>query len=285
MVYQPPPCETLPAMLATVSGLIAVFFYSLGTVLQGRGLLRAQGGTEHQAQSRKVLVCAMLALAIHLVNVVQIIATDGGYDFGFFRIATLFSWTIALLVVISSLKKPLDNLFLALFPLAILSILSSLLLPSHYTPQQDIGGGVALHILLGIVAFGIITIAAVQAMLIAWLNRELKHKHFSPTLQHLPPLQTLEALLFELIWAGFFALLGVIATGFLFMEDMFAQHLFHKTFFTILSAVLFAILLWGRHQLGWRGKTAYRWTLASFGLLITAYFGAKFVLELLLDRV
>jgi ABC-type uncharacterized transport system permease subunit len=272
-------------MLATVSGLFAVIFYSLGTLLQGRDLLQARTGTQHDVQRRKVLFFAVLALVIHLINVVQVIATDGGYDFGVFKIATLFSWTIALIVVVSSLRKPLDNLFLALFPLAILSILSSLLLPSSAAPEGEIGGGVALHILLGIAAFSIITIAAVQSVLVAWLNRELKQKHFSPMLQHLPPLQTLEALLFELIWAGFFALLGVIVTGFLFMDDMFAQHLAHKTFFTILSTAVFAILLWGRHQLGWRGRTAYRWTLAGFGVLILAYFGSKFVLELLLDRV
>lgn len=272
-------------MLATVSGLFAVIFYSLGTLLQGRDLLQARSGSEHEAQRRRVLLFAALALVVHLINVVQVIATDGGYDFSFFKIATLFSWTIALIVVVSSLKKPLDNLFLALFPLAILSILSSLLLPGSAAPESSVGGGVALHILLGIAAFSIITIAAVQSVVIAWLNRELKHKHFSPVLQHLPPLQTMEALLFELIWAGFFTLLGVIVSGFLFMEDMFAQHLVHKTFFTLLSTAVFAVLLWGRHRLGWRGRTAYRWTLAGFSFLIVAYFGVKFVLELLLDRV
>lgn len=272
-------------MLATVSGLFAVIFYSLGTLLQGRDLLQARSGAQHETQRRQVLVLAVLALVVHLVNVVQVIAIDGGYDFGFFKIATLFSWTIALIVVLSSLRKPLDNLFLVLFPVAIVSILSALLLPSSATPLSEVGSGVALHILLGIAATSIITIAAVQSVLVAWLNRELKHKHFSPTLKHLPPLQTLEALLFELIWAGFFTLLGVIVTGFLFMEDMFAQHLVHKTFFTLLSTAVFAILLWGRHRLGWRGRTAYRWTLSGFAFLIVGYFGVKFVLELLLDRV
>jgi ABC-type uncharacterized transport system permease subunit len=271
-------------MLATVSGIFAVIFYSLGTLFQGRDLLQARTGDQHQAQRRKVLAFAVLALAIHLVSVITVIATDGGYDFGLFKIATLFSWTIALIVVVSSLKKPLDNLFLALFPLAILTILASLWLPGG-TPDSEVSSGVLLHILLGIAAFSIITIAAVQSVLVAWLNRELKQKHFSPALQHLPPLQTLEALLFELIWAGFLVLLGVILSGFLFMDDMFAQHLVHKTFFTILSTAVFAVLLWGRHQLGWRGKTAYRWTLSGFAFLIVAYFGVKIVLELVLDRV
>ena len=272
-------------MLATVSGLFAVILYALGTLLQGQVLLRdTPPGAAPSPTRTLVLGCALLALLVHLVNVAGVIATDQGYDFGFFKIATLFSWTMALLVVGSSLKKPVDNLFLVLFPVAIVSILCSLWLPSGYTPQTDLAGGVALHILLGILAFSIITVAAAQALLIAWLNRKLKRKHFPAMLRHLPPLQTMEQLLFELIWAGFLVLLGVIATGFLFMEDMFAQHLAHKTSLTLVSAGVFGILLWGRHHLGWRGRTALRWTLSGFAVLILAYFGSKFVLELLLNR-
>ena len=266
-------------MIAITSGMLAVLFYSLSTLLQGQSLTRTT------VNHHKILLFALLALSAHLVNVIEVIATDAGYDFGFFRIATLFSWTISFIVVISSLKKPLANLFLALFPLAILSILCSLFLPSRYDPQPDLDHGVAIHILLGIVGFSLITIAAMQALLIAWLNRELKRKHFTTVLRHLPPLQTMEVLLFEIIWAGFFVLLAVIVTGFVFMDDMFAQHLVHKTVLTLISWGVFGILLWGRHQLGWRGKTAMRWTLSGFVVLILAYFGSKFVLELLLNRV
>ena len=266
-------------MIAITSGMLAVLFYALGTVLQGQSL------TRNAINQHKILLFALLALAAHLINVIKVIATDSGYDFGFFRIATLFSWTMAFIVVISSLRKPLANLFLALFPLAIISILCSLFLPSRYNPLTDLENGVVLHILLGIVGFSLITIAAVQALLISWLNRELKRKHFTNILRHMPPLQTMEALLFEIIWAGFFVLLAVIITGFVFMDDMFAQHLVHKTVLTLISWCVFGILLWGRHQLGWRGKTAMRWTLSGFVVLILAYFGSKFVLELLLNRV
>jgi ABC-type uncharacterized transport system permease subunit len=266
-------------MIAITSGMLAVLFYSFSTLLQGQSLTRTT------VNHNKILLFAALALLAHLVNVITVIATDAGYDFGFFRIATLFSWTISFIVVISSLKKPLANLFLALFPLAILSMLCSLFLPSRYDPLTNIANGVLLHILLGIIGFSLITIAAVQALLISWLNRELKRKHFTKVLRHMPPLQTMEALLFEIIWAGFFVLLAVMVSGFVFMDDMFAQHLVHKTVLTIISWGVFGILLWGRHQLGWRGKTAMRWTLSGFIVLILAYFGSKFVLELLLNRV
>ncbi len=69
----------------------------------------------------------------------------------------------------------------------------------------------------------------------------------------------------------------------IFFEDFFAQHLAHKTFFSIFSWIFFAILLWGRHTQGWRGKTAVRWTLSGFITLAVAYWGTKFVLEVLLS--
>jgi ABC-type uncharacterized transport system permease subunit len=77
----------------------------------------------------------------------------------------------------------------------------------------------------------------------------------------------------------------VIISGFVFMDDMFGQHLAHKTVLTLVSFAVWGILLWGRHRFGWRGKVALRWILGGFVVLILAYFGSKFVLEILLNRV
>lgn len=266
-------------MIAHASGLLAALLYACGTFLQGQVLLKDRN------LRQPILGLGFAALFLHLVNVAVVIRTEAGYDFGFFRIATLFSWVMVAIVLVSSLRKPLENLFLALFPIAVLSLLSATFLPSWYVPQSSLGADVALHSILGIIAFSLITIAAVQAVLVAWLNRELKHHHFHPALRHLPPLQTMEALLFEVIHYGFAVLLGVIITGFLFMDDMFAQHLVHKTTLTLVSCAVFGVLLWGRHVQGWRGKVALRWILSGYVVLLLAYFGSKFVLELLLNRV
>ncbi|MDR2213183.1 MAG: cytochrome c biogenesis protein CcsA [Pseudomonadales bacterium] len=273
-------------MIALSSGLVAVLLYAFGSFRQGRLLSREQADDPAQlaAERGRFLGIGALALAAHLVNVVQVIAPGGGFDFGFFKVATLFSWTMACIVVLGSLKKPLENLCVAVFPLAILSILCALFLPDTAQPIATLSPGVALHVILGILGFSLMTLAAGQALLVAWLNRELKRHHYSPVLRHLPPLQTMESLLFGIIHAGFVSLLAVILTGFLFMDDMFAQHLAHKTFFTLLATLVFGILLWGRHRWGWRGRRALHWTLAGFAVLILAYFGSKFVLEVLLNR-
>ncbi len=87
-----------------------------------------------------------------------------------------------------------------------------------------------------------------------------------------------------MIGRGFVLLSIAQATGFMFLEDMFAQHLAHKTLLSVAAWVVFGVLLWGRFRFGWRGRTALRWTLAGFVVLMLAYFGSKFVLEVVLKK-
>jgi ABC-type uncharacterized transport system permease subunit len=264
-------------MQAFIPGLIAILFYVAGTYLQ------AQRFSGKPASRQPILWCGWLALFFHFINLLAVMKTPAGYDFGFSRTLILFSWSIVLIVLLSSIRKPLENLFLGLFPLAVLSILLSLSIDSAAQPQQY-SAGMAMHILLALLATSIVTIAAVQAGFLYLQNYQLKHHRFA-LIKALPPLQTMEALLFELVWAGLLMLTGVIVTGILFMEDFLGQHLSHKTAFSIMAWGVFGILLWGRHQMGWRGTTAIRWTLTGFAFLVLAYFGSKFVLEVILHRV
>ena len=269
----------LNTSLSTMISLVAAISYALGFFFQRQNL------TSHSQDRRKVLASTIVAVIAHLAVILLITRQPGGLDFGFFKVASLISWVIVVAVLMSSWKKPLDNLFLYLFPLAIACLLASLFITSSYEPQGDYTTGVALHILLGILAVSVITIAAFQTILISFLNRLLKEKKSFTLVSHLPPLETMEALLFEMLWLGLLLLTGVLLTGVLFMEDFFGQHLSHKAALSSISWVVFSILLWGRHQLGWRGKTANRWLLTGFAFLILAYFGSKFMLEIILDRV
>ena len=100
----------------------------------------------------------------------------------------------------------------------------------------------------------------------------------------LPALDETEALLFTLLGSGFLVLSLSLATGFIYLEDLFAQSLVHKTVLSVLAWVIFGALLFARWRWGWRGKRAVFWTLVGFAVLILAYFGSKFVLELVLQR-
>lgn len=142
------------------------------------------------------------------------------------------------------------------------------------------------HLLVAFAAYSLLTIAALHAILIALAEKHL-HKAVPPKmLAGLPPLLTLEKLLFGMIQAGFILLTLTVISGIGFSEEVFgkAMTLSHKNVFGITAWLIFAALLLGRHIYGWRGRTAIYWTLAGFASLMLAYEGVKFVMEVLLGR-
>jgi len=161
------------------------------------------------------------------------------------------------------------------------------LLALRFPPLQlleDSDPGLNLHVLISLLAYSLLAMAAVQAVLLAVQDRHLHNRHPGGFIRTLPPLQTMETLLFEMIGAGFFLLSLALLSGFLFLENLFVQHLVHKTVLSIISWVVFAVMLWGRFRFGWRGRTAIKGTLTGFVLLMFAYFGSKAVMELVLTH-
>ena len=263
--------------LTVISGYCAVLFYLTGSVFQGISL------TSNRDTHNKVLSFGLLAVLAHAVSAYGVIRTSSGYHFGLVEISTLITLSISFVVLISSLRKPLNNLFLGLFPLAIIAIVASLALGSNY-PPTPMSLGLASHVLISILAYSFITIAALQAGFLAYQNHQLKHAHAGGVLSKFPPLQDMEALLFELLWVGQLLLSLGIGAGILFIDDFWGLHgIPHKTVFSILAWIVFAVLLWGRHQRGWRGQTAIRGTLGGFALLIVGFYGSKIVLEFILS--
>ncbi|MAN51972.1 MULTISPECIES: cytochrome C assembly family protein [Marinimicrobium] len=248
--------------------------YLIWTLLQGR-----------EPHRRHLLIAVAVALVVHGIGVYQLVALPRAIELGFFRVSSLLFWVINAVVLLSSLRKPLHNLFILLLPLSALGIIASLLGRNASGHPLVLDYTLASHVLLSILAYSLLTIATLQALLLAWQNHQLKHRHPTGRVRLLPPLQTMEALLFELLWAGHLALTLSIISGFVFLDDLFAQHLAHKTVFSLAAWVIYSVLLGGRHYLGWRGYTAIRWTLGGFLLLMLAYFGSKLVLELILGAV
>ena len=263
--------------LALTSGIPAVTFYLAALVLQAITV------TNKKDRNSKVFLFGALAVLFHGFNVYGVIRASDGYQFGFFEISTLIAFSISSLVLISSVRKPLENLFLCLFPLAILAIVASLFSKST-TPATQLNIGLATHVLLSILAYSFITIAALQATFLAFQNHQLKNHITGGVISKFPPLQDMEVFLFELLWVGQILLSVGILAGFFFFEDIWGRDgVIHKTFFSILAWTVFSVLLWGRHQIGWRGTSAIRWTLVGFTFLITGFYGSKFVLEFILS--
>jgi ABC-type uncharacterized transport system permease subunit len=266
-------------MIHAVASITAVVFYLAAAFYQGFYLLNSA----HVPQRSRFLTLATLGVIAHAISVAGSIYTDRGIDLGFYRALSLIFWFICLIGLLGNLRRPLDNALALLLPVASLAIAVSAALhgPDRYLQH---GVGMLSHIVLSILAYSVLSLGALQALVLAVQERELKHRRMHGILQALPPLQTMEQMLFELIWIGVILLGFAILTGAIYIDNLFAQHLVHKTVFSIIAWLTFAGLLWGHHRLGWRGHTAVRWTLVGFSALVLAYFGTKLVLELILHR-
>ncbi|MGH8493937.1 MAG: cytochrome C assembly family protein [Moraxellaceae bacterium] len=264
--------------MTPLAGLIAALLYIVASLTLGRHLARREA-----PNTRLILALGMVALPLHLISVHAAIYQPDGLNLGLFHVISLVGWLIATLAIGMSLYQPVVTLTLGAFPLAALGILLSQYGNAPYEPLRDLSHGAESHILLSILAYSVLTIAAAQAILLAIQDRHLR-RHKRGILNTLPPLVTMERLLFDLIAVGLALLTLAILTGFLTLQNFFAQHLAHKTAFTLTSWVVFAVLLAGRHWLGWRGVTAIRFTLWGFALLLLGFYGSKIVLELILHQ-
>lgn len=268
-------------MSATLLSIVAILIYSACTLYQGRRLLvPGNQPPRHHLLHGSISV----ALACHGIAAFQLITPHHSIDLGILPMTSLSSWCITTLLLITSLRRPLDNLFALLLPITIIATALPIFFVGPQVSFKDLNSGVVSHILLSMLAHGVLAIGALQAALLAAQEKHLKQRSTKGFIQALPPLQTMEALLFEILWLGFILLTLSLITGILYLDNIFAQHLVHKTTLSVAAWLALAILLWGRYQLGWRSQTAARWTFVVFILLVMAYFGSKFVLEIILNR-
>jgi ABC-type uncharacterized transport system permease subunit len=266
-----------------IQAAIAILLYLTSASLLGA---RIYGLSEIFSKTRTiVLLLGATALTIHAHLLYKFIILENGLDFGFFNAVSLIGWLVALIVLISSLYRPLENLLLFLFPVAALAILLELFITDARILSDSLSTGLRIHILLSICAYSLLMISAVQAVMLAVQERLIKTKRAAKIMNTLPPLQVMEELLIQIIIIGFFILSLSLASGMMFIDDLFAQHLIHKTVLSMFAWVIYCILLWGRWSAGWRGKRIIRWTLGGFATLLLAYIGSKFVLEVILHRI
>ncbi len=219
--------------------------------------------------------------------------------FGFAHALSTMLWLAVLFYWIESLYYNLDGMQPPALALAALVTPLPVLFPGLASGAYAASLEFKLHLALAMLAYSLFTIAILHALLMALLERRLHQARsaggafmgdaagiLAGPFGALPPLLTQERLLFRLIAAAFALLTCTLATGIAFSETLFGRPLRfdHKTLFAILSWATFAWLLAGRHFYGWRGRTALRWTLGGFVLLLLAYVGSRFVLEVVLGR-
>ncbi|MBS0582167.1 MAG: cytochrome c biogenesis protein CcsA [Proteobacteria bacterium] len=264
-------------MFVTASTLLATALYLVAAAILALPLLH------RQAQPRAIgLGFGALAVVLHFA--VLFGAHRGGVDLHFFAALSLVGACIAALCLIVNLSRPVATLGVIVFPLASLLLgIDAFFAPS--TQPYAMEWQIKLHVVVALLGYSVLSIAAILAILLALQERALHARRFDGLVRTLPPLTLTEALMFRLIGAGFVLLTLTLITGILFVSDLFDQHLAHKTILSIAAWLVFGALLFGRRRYGWRGRRAVNLTLIGMALLLLAFFGSRFVLEVVLKRV
>ncbi|AKS42431.1 cytochrome C assembly family protein [Wenzhouxiangella marina] len=249
------------------------------------GLLLALGFVNARPRLRAVAVAlAVLGGAAHALLLWQSLRVGGGLNLNMLDVLSLTAWMIVLVLLLSWLRHGPAETGIVVFPGAAVCLLLMALVPAEPLILAELTPALRLHVYSSLIAYSLLSIAALNALLLAVQDSLLRHPKRIRQLEMLPPLNSLETLLFRLVAAGWLVLTLSLITGFMFVDNLFAQHLVHKTALSVLSWLLFALLLAGRWWFGWRGRRAIRFTLAAMFVLVLAYFGSKLVLEVLLDR-
>jgi ABC-type uncharacterized transport system permease subunit len=243
-------------------------------------------------------IAILAPLLVHSWLLYQDLFAAAEFRFGFGYALSCMLWLGVLIYWLESLFVKLEGLQPLVLGLAGLCAPLPALFPGLVSPPYAHALPFRLHTVLAMLAYSLFTIAALHAMLMTLVERRLHHRRtggsggtpgsgpLAGPLAALPPLLTLESLLFRLIGLGFILLTLTLGTGMLNSEEIFGRALnfSHKTLFAVISWFIFAALLAGRYFYGWRGRIALRWTLAGFAALLLAYVGSRFVLEVILKR-
>jgi ABC-type uncharacterized transport system permease subunit len=230
---------------------------------------------------RAVLLVAIIAhgLALHAA-----MFAEGSMRFGFGPAVSMMVWLAICFYWIETFYASLHGLQALALPAGLVASLVPLALPGQQILANADSPAFRAHFIVAMLAYSLFTLAALHAVLMAVAEKQLHSGRISRSIASLPPLMTMEALLFRLIGIAFILLTLTLGSGVLFSEALFGQavRLDHKTLFAFVSWLLFGTLLIGRHTRGWRGRVALRWTLAGFVTLVLAYVGSRFVIEVLL---
>ena len=225
---------------------------------------------------------AYIGLAAHTAQLVSAVSIDGMLQLSLLNTISICVWLTIGVILLSALTKPLHNLFTFLMPAGALLLIIAFFAPQLAEPKPY-SGAMVFHIFIALLSASIMVIATLQAALVDIQTNALHDHHInSRIMKVLPPLQSMERLMFEWLMVGFMLLTVAIITGGMFIENIFAQHLLHKTILTIIAWAFFATLIFGHFYLGWRGQRASRLIYTGFGFLLFAFVGSKFVLEYLL---
>ncbi len=247
--------------------------------LAAAGILLSRTEPDAAVPNKTAFFLAVNGVLCHaLVHILEVV-NGSGLQLHFFAALSLVSLGMAALTTTVSLNQRLQALGIVVFPLAAIFVMSLFFFGDN--KPETLSWQLLMHAMLALLAYATLAIASLLALMLWFQERALRNRKIHGWLRALPPLVHMETLLFRTVGVGFILLTFVLVTGMLFVDNMMAQHLWHKTVLSVLSWLVFGGLLLGRWRYGWRGPRAVRLTLIAMTLLLLAYFGSRAVLEIL----
>ncbi|QWD78173.1 inner membrane protein YpjD [Polynucleobacter sp. MWH-Svant-W18] len=257
--------------------------------------LRAKGGAESSLFTGFIQAAILIVLLIHGFQLHDSVFTPQGFVFGFAQDLSLIAWVGLAFYWFQSWFLPISSLrWMVLFFACVCALLPNIFPGTLLSAKAVSDPWFKGHFIVATISVGLLSLAAMHAMLMSVQDRAL-HRQLAIVpnsraahwLEELPPLMTMESLLFNLLYVGFALLTLTVFSGLLFSQTLFGRPLVfdHKTIFALISWVLFGGLLIARWRVGLRGRAAIRWVLSAYTALLLAYVGSRFVLEVILQRV
>jgi len=204
--------------------------------------------------------------------------------FGFAPALSMTAWLVGLVYAIEGHVYPNFQKPWATSALGSASVLLALIFPGAVL-HANASPWLPLHFVLGISSYGLFGIAVVHAWLMTRAEARIRSAGDAQTGM---PILTMERLTFRFVTVGFVLLSATLLAGLIFGNSLYGSghgwQWNHKTIFAMLSWLTFAVLMIGRTRFGWRGRQAVRVLYAGSGLLLLAYVGSRFVMEVMLGR-
>ncbi len=261
------------------TGLAAIGFYTASAVLLYRTVTATPTESPTLGGRPTIWLLAIAAAVFHAVMLFSSWFNSNGLTLDFFNALSVTAWFTTVIVLLLNTGRPVLNLGLILFPFSAVTLLLSIIFKGE---AGIISNELRWHVLISVISYALLTIAAGQSLLVSLQDKRLRDHRPGGFLRTLPPLKVMETVLFQLLVASFLMLSLALLTGFVFLDDLFAQRLVHKTTLSIFAWIILAVLLIGQLSWGWRGQKAALMTSISYASLVLGYFGSKFVLEVIL---
>ena len=228
----------------------------------------------------------LAAVIIHGLLLYRSMTGDGDVVVTLGTGISVAGWVSVLIYLLASGRYSLMSAGLVIIPFAAIAVIAGALLPGQPISLNTLPSEIIWHVVLAVPAYGFLCLAFAQACLLIVLEKQLRNPSSPKLLKSLPAIQTMEYSLFMCTLLGFvfitINLLTGMTTSMINKGSLLAFN--HHIILSLMAWIAFGSLLIGRRYAGWRGETAAKWTIGSFSLFFLAYFGTRFVNDIILGN-